>query len=82
MEAERIMSSVLRLTSNSIDGLEVLSSELRQLQTFLKSAVERVQSEIESPLAGIRIIIEIIAPWVRAVRAGAKLNPYNSVGDR
>ena len=68
--------------SNSIDGLEVLSSELRQLETFLKSEVERVQSEIESPLAGIRIIIEIIAPWVRAVRAGAKLNPYNSVGDR
>src|SRR5215472_2803402 len=38
---ERIMSSVLRLTSNLIDGLEVLSSELQQLQTFLKSEVER-----------------------------------------
>ena len=67
------MSSVLRLTSNSIDGLEVLSSELRQLQTFLKSEVERVQSEIESALAGIKIIIETIAPWVRAVRAGANI---------
>ena len=73
MEAERILSSVLRLTSNSIDGLEVLSSELRQLQTFLKSEVERVQSEIESALAGIKIIIETIAPWVRAVRAGANI---------
>ena len=82
VEAERIMSSVLRLTSNSIDGLEVLSSELRQLRTFLKSEVERGQSEIESALAGIRIIIDIIAPWVRAVRAGAILNPHNFVGDR
>ena len=43
VEAERIMSSVVRLTSNSIDGrLEGLSSELRQLQTFLKSEVEQV----------------------------------------
>ena len=73
------MSSVLRLTSNSIDGLEVLSSELRQLHTFLKSEVERVQSEIESALAGIKIIIETIAPWVRAVRAGANMNPHNFV---
>ena len=67
------MSSVLRLTSNSIDGLEVLSSELRQLRTFLKSEVERGQSEIESALAGIKIIIETIAPWVHAVRAGANI---------
>ena len=68
------MSSVVRLTSKSIDGLEVLSSELRQLQTFLKSEVERVQSEIESALAGIKIIIETIAPWVvGAVLAGANI---------
>jgi hypothetical protein len=74
VEAERIMSSVLRLTSNSIDGLKGLSSELRQLQTFLKSEVERVQNEIESALAGIKIIIETIAPWVvGAVRAGANI---------
>jgi hypothetical protein len=74
VEAERIMSSVLCLTSNSIDGLKELSSELRQLQTFLKSEVERVQSEIESALAGIKIIIETIAPWaVGEVRAGANI---------
>ena len=47
--------------------------ELWRLQTFLKSEVERVQSEIESALAGIKIIIETIAPWVRAVRAGANI---------
>ena len=45
-DAERIMSSVARLTSSSIDGLEGLSSELQQLQGFLKSEVERVQGEI------------------------------------
>jgi hypothetical protein len=62
-DAERIMSSVARLTSNSITGLEGLSSELQQLQAFLKSEVGRVQGEIESALAGIKIIVETIAPW-------------------
>jgi hypothetical protein len=62
-DAERIRSSVARLTSNSIDGLGELTSELLELQEFLKSEVERVQGEIESVLAGIKIIIETIAPW-------------------
>src|SRR3981081_953063 len=62
-DAERIRSSVARLTSNSIDGLGELRSELLELQEFLKSEVERVQGEIESALAGIKIIIETIAPW-------------------
>jgi hypothetical protein len=83
VDAERIQSSVARLTSNSIDGLQGLASELQQLQAFLKSEVERVQGEIESALAGINIIIETIAPWkttvapptgVRAVRAGPVAN--------
>ena len=84
IDAERIRSSVARLTSNSIDGLEGLASELQELQEFLKSEVERVQGEIESALAGIKIIIETIAPWKRtpvslapptsAVRAGPAAN--------
>jgi hypothetical protein len=57
------MSSMARLTSNSINGLEGLSSELQQLQAFLKSEVGRVQGEIESALAGVKIIVETIAPW-------------------
>jgi len=76
-DAERIRASVVRLTANSIDGLEGLSSELQQLQTFLKTEVERVQSEIESALAGIKIIVETIAPWkkqARVVRAGPAAN--------
>jgi hypothetical protein len=80
-DAERIRSSVARLTANSIDGLEGLSSELQQLQTFLKSEVERVQAEIDSALAGIKIIIETIAPWktnpvpvLRGFRGGPAAN--------
>lgn len=61
--AERIISSVAQSTSNSIEGLEKLTSELQELQQFLKSEVERVQGEIESALDGINIIMEAIAPW-------------------
>jgi len=60
---ERIRSAVARLTSSSIDNLKGLTSELQQLQEFLKSEVGRVESEIESVLAGINIIVETIAPW-------------------
>ena len=62
-EVERIRSSLERLTSNSIDGLQGLTSELQELQRFLNAEVQRVQGEIESALAGIKIIMETIAPW-------------------
>jgi len=62
-DAERIRSSVAKLTANSVDELEGLTSELQALQDFLKSEVERVQGEIQSALDGIKIIIETIAPW-------------------
>src|SRR5262245_24529665 len=61
--AERIRSSIARSTSVSIDGLQGLTSELQELQTFLNSEVSRVQREIESALSGIKIIMETIAPW-------------------
>jgi len=85
-DVERIRSSVARLTSNSIDGLEGLTSELQELQKVLSAEVQRVQGEIESALAGVKIIIEAIAPWkstpvslappttARAVRAGPAAN--------
>jgi hypothetical protein len=69
-KAARIRSSIVRLTSNSIDGLEGLTSELQELQQFLKSETERVQNEIESVLAGISIIVESIAPWKRLSTSG------------
>jgi hypothetical protein len=61
-DAERIRSSVVRLTSNSIKGLEGLSSEFQELQRFLTSEAERVQGDIDSALARIKIIINTIAP--------------------
>ena len=65
--AERIRSSVARLTANSIEDLEGLKSELQRLQEFLNSEVEKVRGEIESALAGITIIVETIAPWKRTM---------------
>ena len=61
--AERIRSSVSRLIASSIDELEGLTSELNALQEFLKSETDRVQREVESALAGLKIIIETISPW-------------------
>ena len=93
-DAERIISSVARLTSSSVEGLERLTSELQELQKFLKSEVERVQGEIESALAGINIIIDTIAPWkstpsspapasnTRAVRSGPAANIEGVQGRR
>ena len=60
---ERIQSSITRLSSVSIDGLQGLTSQLQNLQTFLNSEVSRVQGEINSALSGIKIIMETIAPW-------------------
>ena len=60
---ELIRSSIAPLTSNSVDDLEKLTSELEQFLELLKSEVERVQQEIGSALSGIGIIIETIAPW-------------------
>src|ERR1700730_16539309 len=79
-DGERIRSLVARLTSNSIDELEGLGSDLtsavRQLQEFLKSEGERVQREIvnyahltESTMAAIKTIIETtFRPAARATR--------------
>ena len=63
VNAERIRSSVARLTSNSMNELEGLTSGLQQLQEFLRSEAERVEREVESALAGIKIIVETISPW-------------------
>src|SRR5258708_13320245 len=64
-EVERIRSSITRLTSNSIDGLEGLTSELQELQRFLNSEGHRVQGEIQSALAGTTLITETIGPSKR-----------------
>ena len=63
INVERFNSSVARLTSNSIDELQGLVSELQKMQDFLKSEVDNVQRQIDSALAGINIIVETIGPW-------------------
>src|SRR5215467_7084300 len=70
-DAHRIRSSIARLTSNSIGELEGLASELQKLDAFLRSETERVQREIENVMAGIKIIIDAIAPWKQPSAAGA-----------
>jgi hypothetical protein len=61
-DIERISSSLARLTSSSMESLEGLVSELQDLQKFLKTEVARVQSEVDNAMAGIKIIMEAIAP--------------------
>src|ERR1700755_2249749 len=58
-----ITAAVARLTSNSIDELHKLVSELQKMQEFLKSEVDNVQRQIDSAVAGITIIVETIGPW-------------------
>jgi hypothetical protein len=63
ISAERFNSSVVRLTTNSVDELHKLVSELQKMQEFLKSEVDSVQRQIDSAVAGINIIVETIGPW-------------------
>lgn len=74
IDADRIRSSIARLTCNSIDELEKLTSELEKLQDFLKSETARVQGEIGSVLAGVGVIVDAIAPWKTVAAANARAN--------
>ena len=82
-DIERIGSSLARLTSSSMESLEDLMSELQDLQKFLKTEIARVQSEVDNAMAGIKIIMEAIAPLrslqisgtaSRTVRSGPAAN--------
>src|SRR5215475_4263503 len=64
-----ISAAVARLTSNSIDELRKLVSELEKMQEFLKSEIDNVQRQIDSAVAGINIIVETIGPW-KSITAG------------
>jgi hypothetical protein len=70
---ERFNSAVAQLTSNSIDDLHKLASELQKMQEFLKTEVDSVQRQIESAVAGINIIVETIGPWKNF--AGSQAHP-------
>jgi len=80
VDADRIRTSIARLTSNSIGELEGLASELQKLDDFIKFETERVQRDIESLLSGIKIIVETISPWKRsATVSSAPTGPARNV---
>ena len=65
---------VVRTSQSKIhEGLKNLTSELHELQKFMKTEVARVQSEVDSAMAGIKIIMEAIAP-LRRLRSGPAAN--------
>jgi cob(I)alamin adenosyltransferase len=76
---ERIGSSIARLSSKSVDGLERLSSELQEMQKLLRLEVERVQSAIDSASAGIQVLTDVIAPWKR--NTSASQSPSTNASD-
>src|SRR6516225_9648555 len=78
-DIERIMFSVARLTSSSIECLENLTSELHELQEFMKTEVARVQSEVDNAMVGIKIIMEAIAPLRSLQTSGAAGRVIRSV---
>ena len=80
IDAERIRTSIARLTSNSIGELEGLASELQKLDEFIKFETERIQHDIDSLLSGIKIIVETISPWKRsAIVSTAPMGPARTV---
>jgi hypothetical protein len=68
---ERAKSSLTRTTSNSIDKLDRLISEIQEMRKFLKAEGERVQREVENyaemsqgvALALTKIKADTIGPW-------------------
>jgi uncharacterized phage infection (PIP) family protein YhgE len=77
-DTERTKSSLARLTSNSIDRLERLMSEIQEMREFLISEGERVQREIANyaqlnqnvALAATKIKAETVGTWKGAAVAG------------
>jgi hypothetical protein len=77
-DTERTKSSLARLTSNSIDRLERLMSEIQQMRDFLRSEGERVQREIVNyaqlnqnvTLAATKIEAETVGTWKSTAVAG------------
>jgi hypothetical protein len=78
IDAERLRSSIAKLTSSSTNELEKLITELAAMQEFLKCESSRVQSDIESVLDGIKIIMEAITPWKTASIADQQNNTNNT----
>jgi hypothetical protein len=73
-DSERTKVSLARLTSNSVDRLGELISEIQEMREFLQSESERVQLEIGNYMqlsqnvatALNKIKADTIVPWKRA----------------
>jgi hypothetical protein len=78
LDAEKIRSSIARLSSSSVGELEGLASELRKLDEFLKTETAHIQQEIEGALAGIKIITEAISPWRQPAPALSRIGSYSA----
>jgi hypothetical protein len=73
-DPERTQVSLARLTSNSVDKLGDLISEIQEMREFLKSEGERVQLEVGNYMqlsqsvatALEKIKADTIVPWIRA----------------
>ena len=81
-DAERMRSTLHRMTSNSVGELEGLFSELQEVRDILKSEGGRVQREVanyaqlnQSALAAIKINTDTIGPWKSTARDS---DPQNS----
>jgi hypothetical protein len=77
-DTERTTSSLARLTSNSVDRLDRLTSEIQEMREFLISEGERVQREIANyaqlnqsvALAATKIKTETVGTWKTGAIAG------------
>jgi hypothetical protein len=77
-DTERTKSSLARLTSNSIDRLERLMSEIQEMREFLKSEGERVQREVVNyaqlnqnvASTATKIKAETVGAWKSTALAG------------
>jgi hypothetical protein len=79
-DSERTNSSLARLTSNSIDKLDGLISQIQEMREFLKLEGERVEREIGNyvqlsqrvALAMSKINADTVGPWKGTDGSGAK----------
>jgi hypothetical protein len=77
-DTERTKSSLARLTSNSVDRLDRLMSEIQEMREFLTTEGERVQREIANyaqlnqsvALAATKIKTETVGTWKSSASAG------------
>ena len=77
-DTERTKSSLARVTSNSVDRLDRLMSEIQEMREFLISEGERVQREIANyaqlnqsvALAATKIKTETVGTWKSSAIAG------------